>query len=115
MCSTQALREVTGSTQQGLTLKEEHLRSAAVGGMAGATPLLYRRVELRWGGIKSGAGMALKAQLVWCYRVNSCILAPVGFMAATTVTLYHRLMHIAVQLSRVELLMTGIAHLRHRL
>jgi hypothetical protein len=104
---------MTAGTHGALFLMQEFGRRAAVGRMAGSTPLRYGWMGL-WACILIlGARMALKTQLLRCYRVKTFVLPSVGLMTRLAVSLRYGFMNILGELRSAEPLMAGIAHLRH--
>lgn len=105
---------VTAGTQSALLLMQELWRSAAVGCVAGATSLVYRRMSLQARILILGAGVALKTQILLCYRIKALVLSPMGLVTRIAVPPRYGLMDVFAELCGAELLMTGIAHRRHR-
>lgn len=105
---------VTAGTQVALLLMQEFRCCAAVGCMTGATSLVYRRMSLRAGVLILRAGVALKTQILFCYRIKARVLSPMGLVTRIAVPPLYGLMDVFGELCGAELLMTGIAHRRHR-
>jgi hypothetical protein len=93
---------VTGGAHGALLLMQEFRCRAAVGRMAGATPLRYGWMELRTCILILSAHVALKTQFLRCYRMEAFMFPAMGFMANLTLPFCYRLMHIFPKLGGVE-------------
>ncbi len=114
VCRTHRCGGMAAGAHSAFLLMQEFGCCTTVRCVAGSTSLVYRRMSLRAGALILGAKVALKTQILLCYRIKALVLSPMGLVTRIAVPLRYGLMDVFGELCGAELLMTGIAHRRHR-